>query len=431
MKPISDHSSNDDTSQQDTGPKRSARGVVHTFYAENDDFQRLISERIQPHINRARSLPDNLLNPELARKLVQDGKDLSGISMHYRRKEELLFPQLQKHGEEELPRTMWNHDDEVRQYLALAVSLIAGAVNRPSGSNLESAADQLDLAASEAEKIIQQENRELFPLALQKLSEAEWQQIAVDSADYGLTPQDRPTIWVSPIERAEAAVRRAFRDGVPQATASEEQAKASSPESPEASADAMPKVDLSSTNPNRPAPCLTSGPGIGRHEKSQGQPNDAHSTPEEPEPTRQHIALPTGSFDATQLEAVLDALPLDVTFVDASDTMRFFSHGNTSAFPRSRDDLGLSVASSYPPEHQSLVRKILAEFRAGERNQYEFWTHHNAQYLFVRFVALRDEKGTYLGALETTQDIAPLQHISGENTQGANEHIARNCPSGS
>lgn len=413
MKPIPDASSHE-------GQQPHARRVVHSFYAENDEFQQLITERVRPHVNRARNLPDNLLNPELARKLAQDGKDLARINMHYRRKEELLFPCLKKHGEKELPDSMWEDDDQVRQYLALAVSLIAGAVDRPSGSNLESAADQLDLAASEAQHIILRENDELLPLALQKLTDAEWGQIEVDSADYGLAPQKGTAIWVSPIDRAEAAVRRAFRDGMPQA-AQQKPRQASQVLDPEKNL-----TSLASTNPNRPAPCLASGPGIGRHDKSTAAAKvpDAAGDPDSPSDTaQQQIRLSTGSFNSAQLEAVLEALPLDLTFVDADDTVRYFSHAKSRMIPRATSSLGLSVTAGYPAEYQSTVRKVLEEFRAGERNDYELRMHDGGRPQIVRFVALRSAEGSYLGALETTKDLGPLERIG--NTD-AGTRSARN-----
>lgn len=400
---------------------------IHVFRDENRELTRVIEERIRPDINRALSMPDNLLNPDLARRLTQDAKDLTRVSLHYRRKEELLFPVLERYGQQKLTQSMWSDDDEVRQYLSLALSLVAGAVDRPSGSNLESAADQLDLAVTVASRIIQQEDDVLFPLAAKKLTAAEWKQIAEDSAEYGYALDENPPIWVSPIDRAEAAVRRALRDGTlgdaGTPTAAPTAANGGTPSPAKSSSSAA--VDLGTTNPNRPKPCLTSGPGIGRHNRhdhesgqeataEQAEHVDGQTDEQSTAGAAVSLELPTGSLTAPQLEAVLNSLPLELTFVDARDVVRYFSRGASRVFPRPKASLGREVYSYFSPEVEPALHRVLDEFRSGERSEYEFWFHQDERYLLVRLVALHDADGAYLGALETVQDVAPLQRITGE-----------------
>ena len=73
----------------------------------------------------------------------------------------------------------------------------------------------------------------------------------------------------------------------------------------------------------------------------------------------------------------------------------------------------------HPPKSQEAVRRILTEFKSGKRDSSEFWFEVKDKFLYIRYFAVRDEKGNYLGALETTQDIGPIRALEGENRRGS------------
>jgi len=126
------------------------------------------------------------------------------------------------------------------------------------------------------------------------------------------------------------------------------------------------------------------------------------------------VMLPTGTVTVEQLGAILSTLPLDLTFVDADDRVAFFTEGPERIFARSRAVIGRKVQHCHPPRSVAIVEEILKDFRSGQRNVAEFWINFHGKYVHIRYFAVRDRQGTYLGTLELTQDIAPLRKLEGE-----------------
>jgi DUF438 domain-containing protein len=122
----------------------------------------------------------------------------------------------------------------------------------------------------------------------------------------------------------------------------------------------------------------------------------------------------TGSLSPEQLAGIFSTLPLDLTFVDAEDRVAFFSEGPDSVFARSRAILGRQVQFCHPPKSVDTVNRILADFREGRQNVAEFWIDFQGRFVHIRYFAVRDAEGKYLGTLETTQDLTPLRALEGE-----------------
>jgi uncharacterized protein len=126
------------------------------------------------------------------------------------------------------------------------------------------------------------------------------------------------------------------------------------------------------------------------------------------------FVLPTGNVSVEQLAAVFSTLPLDLTFVDADDRVAFFTEGPDRVFARSKAIIGRKVQHCHPPRSVETVERILSDFRAGRENVAEFWINFHGKFVHIRYFAVRDREGNYLGTLELTQDVAPLKAISGE-----------------
>ena len=126
------------------------------------------------------------------------------------------------------------------------------------------------------------------------------------------------------------------------------------------------------------------------------------------------VKLPTGSLAPFELAAILGALPLDATFVDAEDRVRWFSHGKDRVFSRNRAVLGRKVQFCHPPSSVGTVEKILAGFRAGTQDRAAFWIELRSRFVHIEYRALRDEAGAYLGCLEVTQDLTEKRALTGE-----------------
>jgi len=131
-------------------------------------------------------------------------------------------------------------------------------------------------------------------------------------------------------------------------------------------------------------------------------------------PADASVVFPNGSLTFEQLEAIFRTLPVDLTFVDADDTVRFFSEGTERIFSRSRAVIGRKVQHCHPPKSVDTVERILSDFKAGRQNVAEFWINFHGRFVHIRYFAVRDQRGTYLGTLEVTQDLTPLRALQGE-----------------
>jgi uncharacterized protein len=126
------------------------------------------------------------------------------------------------------------------------------------------------------------------------------------------------------------------------------------------------------------------------------------------------IALDTGALTPGQINLLLKNLPVDVTYVDETDTVRYFSAGAERIFPRSPGIIGRKVQNCHPPASVHLVNRILEAFRKGERQAAEFWIQSQGRFIFIRYFAVRDDGGQYIGCLEVSQDITSIRHLQGE-----------------
>ncbi len=126
------------------------------------------------------------------------------------------------------------------------------------------------------------------------------------------------------------------------------------------------------------------------------------------------LPLDTGALAPQQINLLLTHLPVDITYVDKDDTVRFFSQGKERIFPRSPAIIGRKVQKCHPPASVHRVQKILDDFRAGHRDVAEFWLQMQGKFIHIRYFAIRDEQGEYQGTLEVTQDITRIRTLEGE-----------------
>ncbi len=126
------------------------------------------------------------------------------------------------------------------------------------------------------------------------------------------------------------------------------------------------------------------------------------------------IRFETGSFAKEEIEAVLNSLPIDVTFVDAKDTVRYFNKAEERVFPRTKAVIGRKVQQCHPPKSIHLVNHVIDDLKKGRRKSASFWINMNQRKIYIRYFPVRSPTGKYLGCLEVTQDIADIQKIKGE-----------------
>ncbi|HOV70213.1 MAG TPA: PAS domain-containing protein, partial [Clostridia bacterium] len=126
------------------------------------------------------------------------------------------------------------------------------------------------------------------------------------------------------------------------------------------------------------------------------------------------LILPSGVLSLAEIVSMLDTLPFDITFVDKNDTVKYFSQAKDRIFPRTKAVIGRKVTNCHPPASVHIVEKIISDLKSGAKDHEDFWIHLGNRYVLIRYYAVRNEAGEYLGTLEVTQDIAPIQAITGE-----------------
>jgi len=122
--------------------------------------------------------------------------------------------------------------------------------------------------------------------------------------------------------------------------------------------------------------------------------------------------LETISIDT--LKAIFDTLPVDLTFVDNADTVRYYSRGDDRIFKRSPSVIGRKVQDCHPKSSLHKVEQVVTELKSGQKDVVEFWINLQGRVIYIRYFAIRNEQDKYLGILEVSQDITDLQKIEGE-----------------
>lgn len=126
------------------------------------------------------------------------------------------------------------------------------------------------------------------------------------------------------------------------------------------------------------------------------------------------IKFETGNLSKQEIEGIFNALPVDITFVDANDTVRYFSKAKERIFPRTKAIIGRKVQQCHPLKSVHIVNRVIDDLRKGRRASADFWIDKEGKKIYIRYLPVRNEKDEYLGCLEVSQDITEIQKIKGE-----------------
>jgi len=354
----------------EAGPSFPAGHPVETFRSENAALKRL-AEAMLNHLPILLA-EGKAIEPDPVNHLREALNSLLDVDKHYLRKEHLLFTCLERHGLTGPSKVMWAKDDEIRASLRTFERAVRaevcdeapwrGAVLAAAGAALPAVLDM----------IFKEENI-LLPMAVKTLTESEWVEIWSQSPQFGWCIVDPG---------------RAFR---PMAKA---------------------LADATSRTPRPAAPAKRDSLITG------GTPGAVSLalTPAAPPapPAADAIIFPSGALTLEQLIGIFNALPVDLTFVDAEDRVRFFSEGTGRIFVRPKAVIGRKVQHCHPPKSLDKVEQILADFKAGRQNVAEFWIDFKGRFIHIRYFAIRNEDGAYLGTLEVTQDLTRERELKGE-----------------
>lgn len=126
------------------------------------------------------------------------------------------------------------------------------------------------------------------------------------------------------------------------------------------------------------------------------------------------IRMSMGHLSTSEVNAILNTLPLDMTFVDANDRVKFVSQGKERIFDRPASVIGRPVHLCHPPQSVHIVKQIVEDLRSGKKDHEDFWINFKGKFVFIRYYAVRNEAAEYLGCLEVTQEISEIRSLSGE-----------------
>ncbi len=271
---------------------------------------------------------------------LQEGiANLADFEHHYTRKENLLFPYLERVGFTGPSQVMWGIHDQIRTSLK---QLRKAAEGLPA--SLEQVRQVFKEVAETMDSMVFKEEKILFPAAIERLTPEAW--MAISEQD------------------GEIARFRVRKEPPVTSTASA----------------------VSTSSQASPVPQTAAG----------------------------ELALHTGALTSEQIDLMLTRLPVDITFVDENDTVRYYSQTPERIFVRTPAIIGRSVQNCHPPASVHTVQRILDDFRAGRRDRAEFWIQMNDRFIDICYYALRDSTGAYRGTLEVSQDVTALRALHGE-----------------
>ncbi len=301
---------------------------VHTFMLENRSLEKIL-DRLGEVIKAIGDPPSQDVYKKYDLNITKLLKSIEKVHIHYLRKENQLFPVLEKHNITGPTQVMWSLDDEIRGMIKKCVSL-------HNEHNLTQLLETIDHTAKALREMIYKEENILFPMSMQTLSDDEWKSVKKGEEEIGFA-------WISP----------AAQESFPQ--------------------EVKPACNTGST-----------------------------------------IPLSTGNLTVEQIDLMLKNLPVDISFVDENDEVRYYSATKERIFPRSPGVIGRKVQNCHPPESLPKVQQILNDFRDGKRDIAEFWINHQEKFIHIRYFAMRSDDGVYRGCLEVTQDVTSIRNLTGE-----------------
>jgi len=311
---------------------------VHTFKLENEAIEKLISKEIKPLLDTLKKA-----SPEeekgISLQILEKVNLLMDIDKHYSRKENLLFPYLEKNGITAPPKVMWGVDDEIREELKQVKALLREYINE----NKEDVLAKTESALNRVQEMVFKEEKILFPMAMERLTEDEWYEIYNQSDEIGYCLVEPTGEWKT--ERV----------------------------------------------------TLEKSGDVIESEKGKGL-----------------IKFDTGILSAKEIELIFNHMPVDITFVDKNDLVKYFSAGKERIFTRTKTVIGRKVQNCHPPASVHVVEKIVQDFKDGKKDMEEFWINMGGKMIYIRYFAVRDKEGEYVGTLEVTQNINRIRSLEEE-----------------
>jgi len=272
------------------------------------------------------------------------------VEKHFARKENQLFPYLEKYGWTGPSQGMWAFHDDIRLQIKAARQAV-------TAKDYDAILENLITVYNSLTHLINVEENRLLPNALQLLKEEDWAEMYEGDSEIGWMFATPPVIWP------------------PQEDKKEE----TDEQEPE-------YIHPSKDKKKRKLPFSL---------ENRTHYDEGYLTPE-------------------QVNYIFKFLPVDITYVDETDRVVFYNRGDERVFPRSAGIIGREVRFCHPPKSVDQVLKILEEFKAGRQDVADFWITFKGRFIHIRYFAVRDENRVYKGVIEMSQDVTEIKALEGE-----------------
>lgn len=287
---------------------------------------------------------------------------------HLSRKQNQLYPMLEDHGFDRPTRIMWTFDDAVRDAISASYALLReDKYEEFLASVPETLAKLRDLNSKELEV--------LLPTSYKLLSDEEFVRMSKNDHEIGYAIINAPGLYVVPGINDSAAQLNGNNSAQGGAVSNEF------------------LNDLAGLLSKYVGP--VGGAPIGK---------DAV------------LDVATGKLTLEQINLLFRHLPVDLSYVDENELVKFYSDTAHRIFPRSANVIGREVKNCHPAKSVHIVEEIVEKFRSGEQSQAEFWINKPGLFIYVIYTAVRDENGKFRGVLEMMQDCTHIRELEGSRT---------------
>ena len=347
--------------------------------------------RIRRLLDTYAQTDDAEMKTELEKGLMRQLGLVGQFDIHYQRKEELMFPIMEKYGHDSPPKVMWGVDDQIRELFQEAKT----AAEDLSNLGIEPVRATFENFAAEFEAMIFKEESILLMILLESFTQDDWLKIAEESDAYGYAIIKPAEKWVPARQSFTEAEKETAEKTGSEAAARDElvsdgtiQQVIETPDG-QVTISFEPKKKKAENNFDR------------QIQQSFGQ----------------------GYLSVEEANLILNHLPMEITFVNKKDIFQYYNDSvpaDEMIFKRTPSQVGRNVELCHPPKFLEKVRFIFKELREGKRDKFVMWfkSESRDKFVHVTYAAVRDEAGEFQGVLEYVQDIQPFRDIEEDFYRG-------------
>lgn len=394
-----------------TRPTLPLNHPILNYYRENDVMRDLLKQ-----------VEDLQQYPAIKNQWLEIYDHIVRWRLHLQRKQNQLYPVLEKKGFTRPTTTMWTLDDFIKDEISAAYNLLKKAdVTSLNGGNgelsLMSEADETAFIklqptlVADILDLIQKEETVLYPTSLALISSQEFDAMRQGDFEIGfanITPEPLSTPWEDGLQAGGvgAGVGTEGQDGLGTGL------RTGRP-SPNGVATSQAAAEQSSNPNSAKVPGVTSNALASEIAALLGK--YGYQSPEATD-SQQELNVTNGKLTLEQINLIFQHMPVDFSYVDENEIVKFYNDSAHRVFPRSSNVIGRDVKNCHPRKSVHIVEEIIAKFRSGEQDQAEFWINKPDVFIYILYTAVRDRDGRFRGVLEMMQDCTHIRSLTDSQT---------------